>query len=112
MREREGGPGGEVGEDVALFDGEVVAPMGDFDVSFQLLDKRNRRCIFIMYLNFFELCSRFLCIIRSISQYTARLSRISLSVSIRFSVSISLNFSTQPTSTSSKQKSKIVSVNT
>jgi hypothetical protein len=52
------GPGGVVDKDVSLFDGEIIAPVGYFDVSFQLFDIGNGCSIFVMDFNFLERGSR------------------------------------------------------
>ena len=51
-------PSGVVDKDVSLFDGEIIAPVGYFDVSFQLFDIGDRCSIFVMDFNFLERGSR------------------------------------------------------
>lgn len=47
-------------EFVLFFDGEIVSPVGDFDVSLEMLGIRDRSSKFIVNLDLLKRCSRIL----------------------------------------------------
>jgi hypothetical protein len=76
-------PGGVIGEFVAFLDRNVVSPVGDFDVTLEMVDVGYGGSELEMDINLFRGDERGGCIIGPVGKNGTRLLRISLAVGIR-----------------------------